>query len=183
LPIQEKVNILHHCEDEIKDKFIATENIRLFRSFLPEGITIATTDDDEKYQIATRKFEPGDIIFINRVEIISQSDLASSKTYVLELDGKFHLLDKDHHLVHRTEYAEMLGFDSFMDHSCEPNTHQVYVSKEEYIVYASKTVAQGDKITCNYQALDNTAVGYKNVGTATFKCMCGEQTCVGLLVC
>ena len=184
MSIQEKVNILHLCEDEIKDKFISTENIKVFRSILPNGIDIATLDGNEsKYHIATRNFEPGDIIFNNRVEIISKEDLESGEIYVLELDGGFHLLDKDQHFVHRSEYAEMLGFDSFMDHSCAPNTYQVYNNKEEYTVYASKAIAPGDKITCDYHALDNTAVGLKNVGTSTFKCLCGERNCYGILVC
>lgn len=184
LSIHEKVEILHLCEDEIKEKFITSENVKVFQSCLPEGISIASTDGEEKHHIATRNFEPGDIIFKNRVEIISRDELASNKTFVLEVDGKFHLLDKDHHFIYRAEYSEMLGFDSFMDHSCSPNTHQVYTNKEEYVVYASKTILRGDKITCDYMvALDNTAVGSKNVSTTTFKCNCGESNCYGVLVC
>ncbi|KAL3757309.1 hypothetical protein ACHAWU_008470 [Discostella pseudostelligera] len=57
-------------------------------------------------------------------------------------------------------------------------------NKEEYVVYASKTILRGDKITCDYMvALDNTAVGSKNVSTTTFKCTCGESNCYGVLVC
>lgn len=174
--------MLHLCEKEIKNNFIATENILVFQSYVPEGMGIAAFDG-EQYQIATRIFEPGDIVFSNRVEILPKDELVSSKIYLLQVDGKFFLLDKDHHFVHRTDYVEMLGFDSFMDHSCSPNTFQVYSNKEEYTVYASKTIAVGDKITCDYQALDNTAVGNKNVGTATFKCLCGESNCYGVLIC
>ena len=159
------------------------EGIKVFRSRLPQGIRIATRDGADKCHIATRSFEAGDVIFRNRVETISRDELAMGKNYVLEVDGKYYLLDIGHHFVHRTGYAEMLGFDSFMDHSCAPNTYQLYMSKEEYVVYASKAIRQGEKITCDYNTLDNTVLGSKNIGTATFKCMCGEINCYGILVC
>jgi hypothetical protein len=45
---------------------------------------------------------------------------------------------------------EFVGFDTFMDHSCNPTSYQKYSSKDEYTVYAAKKINKGDKITCDY---------------------------------
>jgi SET domain-containing protein len=77
----------------------------------------------------------------------------------------------------------MLGFDSFMDHSCAPTAEQEYINKYEYVVRAKKVILPGDKITCDYMALDNRAVDLKNIGKSSFVCKCGESNCKGVLVC
>lgn len=81
------------------------------------------------------------------------------------------------------QYFTQSGFDSFMDHSCAPSTEQEYISKHEYVVRAKKTILPGDKITCDYMALENTVVNMKNLGTSSFVCKCGESNCKGELVC
>ena len=113
MDLAEKVAILHLCDKEIIEKFINTERFTLFHSPMPQGIGIATRDDGVSL-IATRCFNRGDVVFKNRLEIIPTCDLASNK-YLLEVDDKYYLLDNDHHFIHRTNYAEMLGFDSFME--------------------------------------------------------------------
>lgn len=72
-----------------------------------------------------------------------------------------------------------------MDHSCSPTTEQVYITKDVYIVRAKKTILPGDKITCDYLALNNDAPGMnmKNHGTFAFECHCGENNCKGSIVC
>ena len=170
------------AEEEIKNNFIIKEGVTIFQSDLPESIDLITRDGDDKYLIATRRFEVGEVVFKNRAEIIPKGNLASNN-YMLEVDGKYYLLNSDHHFIHRNEYAEMLGFDSFMDHSCSPNTCQVYIDKEDYIVYAAKTILPGEKVTCDYMSLENKAMGISNNGSAFFKCNCGESNCYGVLVC
>jgi hypothetical protein len=176
LPLTEKVGILHLCEEEIKDKFIAAEDITtVFKSCLPPGVGIATRDGNDHYLVAKRDFKVGEIVFTNHAEIIPKCDVSSTKRYLLNVDDKYYLLDSDHHFIHRAEYSEMLGFDSFMDHSCSPNTRQVYTNVENYVVTASKAIRSGDKITCDYMALDS-------MGTDTFTCTCGESNCQGTLI-
>lgn len=70
-----------------------------------------------------------------------------------------------------------------MDHSCTPSTEQEYISKNEYVVRAKRTIMPGDNITCDYMALDNSAIGMKNVGTSSFDCKCGETNCKGVIIC
>ena len=186
LSLKEKVSILDKAEEEIKSKFIQDENVKIYETQLPHGIAIKQDPASlENYLIATKSFGAGEIVFYNRVEIISKEDLEAKK-FVLKVEsGNYILLDNYHHLIHRQGgYAEMLGFDSFMDHSCSPNTYQEYIDRTNYVVYAKKTIRAGDKVTCDYLALNNKAEGVEgsNVGTSSFMCNCGESTCRGLLV-
>ena len=180
LSLCEKVNILSYVEQEIKDKFIKDDNVVIFTSTLPTGIGLVC-NGDEQHLVATKRFDAGETIFTNHCTIVSKSDL-SSKTFVVEIDGKYILLDKEHHFIHRDEYAEFLGFDSFMDHSCNPSTEQRYTSEEEYTLKAKRTILPGEKVTCDYTKLDG-ALGMKNAGTSSFQCKCGEINCYGMLVC
>ena len=182
LSLQTKVDILHMVEEEIKDKFLEEENVVVYQSYLPQGIGLVTSSEDGNHLVATRRFEIGQPLFINSAELIPKGDLISKK-FVLDVDGKYILLDPEHHFIYRDGYAEMLGFDSFMDHSCAPSTDQTYVTKNEYVVRAKKIILPGDKITCDYMALENSVVNMKNLGTSSFVCKCGESNCKGALVC
>lgn len=185
LTLQEKVNILHQAEEEIKDKFLKEENVVIYKSNLPSGIGLVTSEDSEEggnHLFATDRFEIGQTLFTNSAELIPQEELHSKK-FVLDIDGRYILLDNEQHFIYRERYAEMLGFDSFMDHSCAPTTEQEYINKYEYVVRAKKVILPGDKITCDYMALDNRAVDMKNIGTSSFVCKCGESNCKGVLVC
>ncbi|KAL7538014.1 hypothetical protein ACHAWF_005965 [Thalassiosira exigua] len=182
LDLNEKVEILHLVDDEIKDLFFAHENIAVFQSLLPQGVDLSTEDDGVKSLVATRNIEAGDVVFKNRAHLVPQHDLECNKKFLLEMRGRFHLLDSENHFIHRGEYAEMPGFDVFMDHSCSPNTRQVYADRENYVMYASKIIRPGEKITCDYMALNNDAVGAANTGTLAFECSCGEANCKGVIV-
>ena len=165
------------------EKFLASEDIRVFRSTLPDGIGIVTSGNgQEKYLVSTNGFEVGDVIFENRIErLMKNSDLPSE--CLLDVNGTYHLLSIEEHFIHRTDYVEMIGFDCFMQHSCSPNAHQVYSSRDNYVVYATKSICRGGVITCDYMALDNEAVGLESQVTITFKCNCGEKNCRGILRC
>ena len=175
LSLQEKVNILHMAEGEIKDKFLKEEeNVVIYQSHLPNGIDLVTSEEGGTYLVATQRFEVGQTLFTNSAELLPKDGL-DNRRFILDVDGKFILLDNEQHFIFREDYSEMLGFDSFMDHSCSPTTEQEYISKSEYVVRAKRTIHPGDKITCDYMALDNNAVGMKNIGTSSFVCKCGES--------
>uniref|UniRef100_A0A7S2M487 Histone-lysine N-methyltransferase n=1 Tax=Skeletonema marinoi TaxID=267567 RepID=A0A7S2M487_9STRA len=182
LPLQTKVELLCMVEEEIKDKFLQEENVVVYQSYLPQGIGLVTSSEDGSHLVATRRFDIGQPLFINSAQLIPMEDLTSKK-FVLDVDGKYILLDKEHHFIYRDEYAEMLGFDSFMDHSCSPSTEQEYITKNEYVVRAKKVILPGDKITCDYGSLENSVAKQKNLGTSSFVCKCGESNCRGALVC
>lgn len=183
LSLRQKADILHLCEHEVREKFLASEDIRVFRSTLPDGISIfASGNGREKYLVSTNGYEVGDVIFKNRIERLTKnSDLPTD--CLLDVNGIYHLLSIEEHFIHRTDYVEMIGFDCFMQHSCSPNAHQVYSDGENYVVYATKSILPGGVITCDYMALDNEAVGLESHVTITFQCTCGEKNCRGILRC
>ena len=87
-------------------------------------------------------------------------------------------------MIHRPgDRAEMVGFDSFMDHSCEPSTHQVYVTEDTYTVFAARDLKAGEELTCDHTKLENQAIGNApSLGTAEFRCRCGAPSCRGIIV-
>ena len=192
LSLIEKVDILHLVDSDVRTKFLQGTNstLKKFRSHLPEGIDIDISGD-QKFLVATRTFEVGDVIFENTIVQLMRSDGLDDE-YLLEVDHgqgqkqqnmSYHLLSTDEHMIHRTDYVEMIGFDCFMQHSCSPNGHQVYRNETEYVIYATKTIEQGGTITCDYMALDNQVVGLESRPTIEFLCLCGEKNCRGMLRC
>ena len=182
LSIEDKVSILHMAEDEIRDKFFSSNDIDLLRSTTPAGIKLVMQEGDN-HLIATKRFTKGEKIFTNRATILTKDDALDEKTYVLEVDGQYVILTPEHHFIHRQTYAEAVGFDSFMDHSCEPNTNQHYISQVEYESFAERDIYPGEKITCDYTRLANDSMGLPNMGTSSFQCKCGSSKCKGTLVC
>ncbi len=92
-------------------------------------------------------------------------------------------LQKDDHMIHREDgTVEMIGFDIFMDHSCDPNLNQTYHTKTNYTVTANRDIKAGDKLTCDYQALMNQVTGSKSLVTTQFECRCGTAICRGLVL-
>lgn len=195
LSLNEKVDILHLVDSDVRSKFLqgTYSTLKKFRSHLPEGVDIVIAGD-QKFLVATRTFEVGDVIFENTIVQLMRSDGLDDE-YLLEVDHgqgqqqqqqqhvTHYLLSTDEHMIHRTDYVEMIGFDCFMQHSCFPNGHQVYRNETEYVIYATKTIEQGGTITCDYMALDNQVVGLESRPTIEFQCLCGEKNCRGMLRC
>ena len=68
--------------------------------------------------MATRTFEVGDVIFENTITQLMRTDGLDDE-YLLEVDHgqgqqqqhvTYHLLSTDEHMIHRTDYVEMIGF-------------------------------------------------------------------------
>jgi hypothetical protein len=92
------------------------------------------------------------------------------------------LLEPDRHCIHRPTHVEMIGFDIFMDHSCEPSTSQAYSSLLTYTVTASRAIKRGEPLTCDYESgLGNGAEGTASLETTKFECLCGSASCRGLI--
>jgi hypothetical protein len=94
-------------EQEIRDKFLQDENAVIFKSYLPSGIGLVTSEHGI-HLVATRRIEIGQPLFVNQAEMIPKDDLASKK-FILDVDGKYFLLDAENHFIYRDTYAEMLG--------------------------------------------------------------------------
>ncbi|GFH49475.1 hypothetical protein CTEN210_05951 [Chaetoceros tenuissimus] len=173
LSLQEKISILPYCELEIVSTFFRENNdITLLRSEIPPGVDLIVKPNDT-HLVATRTFEAAELVFENKSTLIPTHDL--SKTYVLECNGKYFLMDNLHHFIHRREYSEAVGFDCFMDHSCCPNTSQVYQDSTTYVVRANHLIQPGDRITMDYTSLDS-------LERVSFQCNCGSAVCKGLIL-
>jgi SET domain-containing protein len=92
------------------------------------------------------------------------------------------VLDKESHFIRRKDYYKFLGFDIFMDHSCNPSTYQCYISETEYEVYAARDIQIGDKLTCDYACLENQFLRLDSIPTSEFQCKCGSDNCRGLIL-
>jgi hypothetical protein len=82
------------------------------------------------------------------------------------------------HTVRRADgLRDYFGFDSFMNHSCAPNTISVvYPGDAEngrYATQAATDIKAGDEITCNYLLFDWDCDGH------SFDCLCGAKECFG----
>jgi hypothetical protein len=183
LSLEEKVRIMHLCEREVLDAFFEENpGVVLFRSDVPDGVAV-TRDDKDTYLTATRRYEPGEVVFTNQATLVSKDDLNGGKIFLLKVGNHYSLLDQEHHFIHRKDFCENIGFDCFMDHSCDPNTTQRYEDATVYKVFATRNIEPGDKITCDYNALDNEASSEEAIATTTFACKCGAgDKCRGLVI-
>jgi hypothetical protein len=82
------------------------------------------------------------------------------------------------HTVNRGDgMREYFGYDTFCDHSCDPNVHFVYVngSKTETVTSAARSIKTGDRVLCNYSLFDEGRDGTE------FICDCGADNCLGII--
>jgi len=156
--------------------------------------------------VAAKDFEPGDVVFKNKCVLMYPEKGDLDKMLLLRVSNlgerffgrgglgsvaepvgcgtpsRYFLLEPDHHCIHRPTHVEVIGFDIFMDHSCEPTTSQEYTSSTDYTVYATRAMKVGEAITCDYeQGLGNAAEGTASLETTKFQCLCDAATCRGLI--
>jgi SET domain len=182
LGLQEQVRIMHKCEEEILEQFYEDNpNLVILESVLPEGVSFVHEASKWTSLVATRKFEEGEVVYKNAAAIIPM-DHIKNKKYVVKIDGTYILLNPEDHFIHRPAYAEFLGYDSFQDHACEPNTVQEYHDSVSYTVRAARTISPGDVLSIDYGKLENQADGIELVPSSTFTCNCGSKLCRGVII-
>jgi SET domain len=193
LSLAEKVRVMPYVDNEIVARFLAEEAdaVRLLDSTLPDGIALRHGGGDDTAAdsagtalVATRKFAAGDVVYANRATILSKDDSFESRAYILKVDDNYVRLNSDSHFIHRPgNYAECLGFDSFQNHSCDPNTYQVYHDESSYTVYAGRDIVPGDTLETDYMhGLENQSERLPSLPTVTFRCQCGTTKCRGVIV-
>jgi hypothetical protein len=90
---------------------------------------------------------------------------------VRKLDLITHTVNRDHHL------REFFGWDTFCNHSCEPNADFVYLpgSLHETETIARRDIQVGEMVTCDYSSFDTELDG------SEFVCQCGTPSCKGVI--
>lgn len=66
---------------------------------------------------------------------------------------------------------DVYGFDSFMNHSCVPNTYVRWNNKDSYTHIVKKNINIGDECTVDYRTI------YPRKYLPIFKCECGSPSC------
>jgi SET domain-containing protein len=140
----------------------------------PPTIAIAYSS---KYSIKSAQyFSPGDIIFENESMLFNPNNITKIqvkfnainstkvKTYSLKLDFLTHT-------VNRGNCREYYGFDSFSNHSCDPNSIVKILGDNKYQVIATKLIGLGEEITRDYETFDSMLDG------TVFNCKCGSDNC------
>eukprot|EP01084_Bolivina_argentea_P065966 120248_1 len=125
---------------------------------------------------AQKEFHIGDQMWIDKELKLLDEDLPQ-KIPLITNQGEF-VLDKFVHPswhAYPEEFWGLYGFDSFVNHSCDANTHYNYVIINDgciYDAFASKRIEIGDEITANYNTFEWDSEGDE------FECFCGNINCV-----
>ncbi|MEK7649434.1 MAG: SET domain-containing protein-lysine N-methyltransferase [Patescibacteria group bacterium] len=109
-----------------------------------EGIRVQKTKDRGRGIIAERNFKKGDVIMINPVVVIPESEK--------ELIKKTELFNYYFDWGARSKKAAIcLGLGSICNHSWTPNAKYVYREKDEMLVFvAIKPIKRGEEICISY---------------------------------
>jgi len=150
-----------------------------------DRITLVCTREEsaegeaEFSMLAAKAYAAGDVIFANEGLYVPE-DVA----LVIRICGQRVWLDQLVHTINRgSGMREFYAWDSFQNHSCEPNTEMRYETgwqKHEcirgargarYELVATRDIAQDEELTSDYETFDSQADGTE------FECKCGSINC------
>jgi hypothetical protein len=121
--------------------------------------------------VAARDFKCGEVLY--RIDPLVFID---DRSLVIEIYGERKWVDKLIHTVNLGNGTRWFSyFDSFQNHSCDPNTEQIYVDANSFHMRATRDIKSGEELTCDYESFDE---GYD--GTS-FICKCGSKNCRGVV--
>lgn len=139
---------------------------------VPEGIILQ--DCGYGYGLfASKSFKAGDILYKEHYKIIEDEE----RTFLLKTDqGAFILSTTTHSVVMGKGKRALYTFDSFINHSCDPNTYSMATPEMtesfEYYQIATKDIETGEQLTCDYNLFDYDCTD-KNI----VDCHCGSKNC------
>lgn len=173
LDINTQLSLLGYVDNVIFENFLRDNKLEYCGEIkCPDCCKIKTKKENYLCLISTKHFNEGDVTYQNKPIIFEKNNPNQRALY--KLDGRYHIASCDLFIV-RSTYREFLMFDSFMNHSCDPNTAMVYSDKENYKMIALREININDELTCDYEKLDNNLDHM--VITCIFKCNCGSKNC------
>jgi hypothetical protein len=163
--------VLLRMSEDPKNKLLYVQDLKC----PTDRVNIVQADDHDPAKgmkmIASRSFEPGDVIYRNS-SLLYPEDL----DIVVKLDNRKIWLSKADHTVNRGDgKREFFYFDTFQNHSCSPNTMMSYISEDDYELVATVPIKEGDELTSDYEAFDEGLDGTQ------FICLCGSKNCRGFV--
>lgn len=127
---------------------------------------------------AARAFKQDETIFVNQSELVGCGGLSGKvRPVVVELPSGTRVWLKREHFCRRSEDTwEFFGFDSFQNHSCDPNTKMVYSDNSlSYSLVAVRKIDSNEELTVDYETID------ANLDKDQFSCKCGAIECRGII--
>lgn len=159
----------------------------IIHSTVPRGLAIVDNGALEgKMIIATRDYARGDLLYVASCALLDLSPYGQRYElkvyYSEELEnqgtGRRRLLDArvstDGHSVNDGHHSpeagdgggrlrQVYGWDTFMNHSCDANAHfppfRRTKTESHYRAVATRDIAAGDEVTCDYALFDSSCDG------------------------
>lgn len=172
LPLHEQIKLLPEVDAHIFNQFLQDHPNYIYIEDMkvPSTISIIKNGNDAKI-VSNYAYSTGDVIYKNHTLTFKDH-----QSIIIKMNGKCSLMDNTRHTVKRNDSErEFYYFDSFMNHSCDPNTITFYLSSNYYQTIALRPIAPGEELTCDYAVFDTTPDG------DGFKCECGAKNCRGWL--
>lgn len=162
-----EIEVLQALSSDPANKFIYISDLKC-----PKDRVSIETESGSFSLAAARDFEKDEIVYTNE-SLIFEGDCS----IVLEIAGERKWLNNLTHTVNRDNgKREFFYFDSFQNHSCDPNTVMIYRTENEYDIIATRKIAKGEDITCDYATFDD-----KELDGTSFQCKCGAKICRGFI--
>ena len=122
---------------------------------------------------ALQPFCQGETVFAGQSSV-SSSQLPEAAAYASTCDGDIPIVPDIHFVPLPSGEFEMYGFDSFMNHACNPNTRVEWLSNRCYTHVATRPISAGDELTVSYDDV------YFLEKPICFECRCGSPRCRGV---
>jgi hypothetical protein len=175
LTLEEQLHRLPNvCQSVINEWLGDKPDLRYFdfRSLIPDTISVVEDGVNlnghlEHKIIANRDFAPGEIIFTNE-SVYMDDGLRIIGTIP---NSSFEITFVVVGVNRGNGKREFFGFDSFMNHSCEPNSMMEYRTRTAYTMVCCKPIMAGEDVTCDYEIFDDKLDGNE------FQCLCGTPSC------
>ena len=152
---------------QIKDSFYENTKTIYYNIECPPNIMINNSNNNSI--ISMKNFNIMDPIFQNTSILFNTNNVDN---IIVKLDNKLIKLDFLVHTVNcGNNIREYYGFDTFTNHSCDPNSKVVQITETMYYVVAIKPIKVGDELTQDYMTFDSMLDG------TTFECECNSSNC------
>ena len=148
-------------------------NGNTYKSKMHPNVTIKSSTMSEYGLFAKKEFSKGDIVYESTALIINVDEYPNE--LFLDCDNILYNIDKIIHPVPLINNLSILyGFDSFTNHSCEPNTACKPVEENDpcvYRCYALRDIRKDEELNCNYNS-------FYFLDAHPFDCKCGSVKCM-----
>lgn len=171
LPLKEQVALLPSVDNACFEKFLTDhpEIIYIGELHVPIDVEVILGKHLDSKIVSKKAYKPGDVLYDMNTLLFREDQMI-----LAHCKDTFVLFENVVHTVRReNDMREFYYFESFMNHSCDPNTITFYTSTHHYETRALKPIAPGDELTCDYGVFDTDADG------EGYKCLCGSANCRG----